>query len=144
MKPADQVIQQCNEIISNYRIFYTFGTSKFIFMHELSIAVSIVEIAEEYASKADSSEVKEIELDIGALSGVVIEALEFAFKSAVEKTVLENASVKINYIMGKARCLDCDTVFDVEDLYTPCPSCNSFHTEVIEGRELRVKSLTVE
>ena len=49
-------------------------------MHELSIAVNIVEIAEENARKEDAKLISEIELEIGSQSGVVLEALELALE----------------------------------------------------------------
>ncbi len=113
-------------------------------MHELSIAMSIVEIAEENVQQSKLSKVTEIELDVGELSGVVFDALEFAMVEAVKDTVLKDAVRKINRIPGKAKCKECGCVFEVEDIYTPCPECASFENEVINGKELKVKSLIAE
>ncbi len=110
-------------------------------MHELSIAMNIVEIAEEESKKAGTSTVSEIELEIGTMAGVVIEALDFALAEAKKNSVLSNAKFIINNIHAKARCLDCNHEFDVEELFTPCPKCNSFRNEVIQGKELKVKRL---
>lgn len=44
-------------------------------MHELSIAQSIIEIAENIARENDSKAVKKIKVQIGEFSGVVKEAL---------------------------------------------------------------------
>lgn len=113
-------------------------------MHELSIAMSIVEIAEENAKQSNVTKLTEIELEVGALSGVVYDALEFAMEEAVRDTILENAIRKIIRIPGKAKCNDCSNEFDVDDIYTACPKCNSFDSEVIGGKELRVKTLVGE
>ena len=113
-------------------------------MHELSIAMSIVEIAEENINQANLSKVTEIELDVGELSGVVFDALEFAMVEAVKDTVLQNAVRKINRIPGKARCNECGFEFELEDIYTPCPKCASFENEIINGKELKVKTLIAE
>ena len=113
-------------------------------MHELSIAMNIVEIVDEEVKKAEASVVRELELDIGRLSGVVIEALEFALTEAVKDSVLEKARITINDIPATAKCNECQFEFAVEDLYTPCPSCHSFDTEIISGGELRIRSLFVD
>ena len=113
-------------------------------MHELSIATSIIDIAEEEVKKADAHKVLEINLDIGELAGVVIEAMEFAMDVVVKNTVLENANVVINKIPGMAKCYDCGKEHPVEDLYSPCPDCNSYRNEIIQGRELKISSLVVE
>jgi hydrogenase nickel incorporation protein HypA/HybF len=60
-------------------------------MHELSIAMSIVEIAEDNAAMAGVKSVSEIQIEVGNLSGVVDEALEFALEEAVKNTILRNA-----------------------------------------------------
>jgi hydrogenase nickel incorporation protein HypA/HybF len=113
-------------------------------MHELSIAMNIVEIAEENARNANTSVITEIELDIGTQSGVVLEALEFAMQSAVQGTMLEKAEVKINSIPAKGVCSQCRHEFFVEDLFAPCPECGNPFCEIIQGKELKVKCLKAE
>jgi len=113
-------------------------------MHELSIAMSIVEIAEENAKNANTSVISEIELDIGSQSGVVIEALEFAMQSAVIGTMLEYAEVKINVIPAKAICVNCQNEFYVNEIFSPCPECGNPFCDVFQGKELKVKSLKAE
>lgn len=113
-------------------------------MHELSIAMSIIEIAEENARREKARIINEIELDIGTQAGVVLEALDFAMQSAVQGTMLESARVKINTIPAKAACAACQHEFYVEDVFNPCPECGNPFSEIIQGRELKVKSLKVE
>jgi hydrogenase nickel incorporation protein HypA/HybF len=113
-------------------------------MHELSIAMSIIEIAEENARKENASVITEIELDIGTQSGVVLEALDFAMQVAVKGTMLEQAALRINSIPARAICNSCQHAFRVEDVFSPCPACGHPYSEVVQGRELRVKSLKVE
>ena len=113
-------------------------------MHELSIAMNIVDIANEETKKANAKKVFEIELEIGTMSGVVLEALEFALQEAVKDSILENAKIIISEIQAKAKCQNCLHVFKIKDLYSPCPNCNELKTEIISGKELRVKSLKVE
>jgi hydrogenase nickel incorporation protein HypA/HybF len=110
-------------------------------MHELSIAMSIVEIAEENAAMAGVKSVSEIQIEVGNLSGVVDEALEFALEEAVKNTILKNAKRIVIKTPGKAKCLECNHEFDVDDVFTPCPKCSSFNNEIISGQELRVKSM---
>ncbi len=113
-------------------------------MHELSIALNIVEIAEENAKQSNVNLITEIELVVGELSGVVYEALEFAMEEAVKNTILEKAKRTIIRISGKAKCTSCSHEFDVKDIYTACPKCKSFINEIIQGNELRVESLIAE
>ncbi|MFH0757271.1 MAG: hydrogenase maturation nickel metallochaperone HypA [Bacteroidota bacterium] len=68
-------------------------------MHEMSIALSIVDLADEQANLAHAGKIIEIELDIGTMSGVEVEALNFALEIAAMDTLLEAAVVKINRIL---------------------------------------------
>lgn len=113
-------------------------------MHELSIALGIVDIAEKEVKKAQAKKVDEIELLIGALSGVELDALEFVWPSAVQDTVLAEAKKKIQYNEAKARCLECETIFPVENAYDACPKCGSYFKDVFQGKELKVKRLILE
>ncbi len=125
-------------------IYITFGNSNSQSMHEFSIAVDIIDLATSYARKESVSEVKEIEIEVGQLSGVVIEALAFSLEVAVKGTTLEKARRNLVVIPGRARCTSCGHEFDTGTLYTPCPLCQAPSPSIIQGRELRVKSLTVE
>lgn len=110
-------------------------------MHELSIAVAIVDIAAKETTKANASKVDWIELEIGTLAGIEVDSLNFVWPSAVKDTVLENATKKISIIHGEAKCKDCDTVFKLDAIYDACPACNSYLKGIIKGKELVVKSL---
>jgi hydrogenase nickel incorporation protein HypA/HybF len=110
-------------------------------MHEMSIALSIVEIAEKEAKKASVNEFAAIELEIGTLAGIEFSALEFVWEAAAKGSVLENAKRNITKIQAIARCIHCKTEFPVKFVHDPCPECESFEKEIICGKELRVKSL---
>ena len=113
-------------------------------MHELSIALGIVKIAEEESRKAQASKVTAIELEIGSMSGIELDALEFAWPVAVKDTILAEANREVDWIEAKARCIECQHEFDVENSYDSCPLCNSYFKDIYKGKELRVKSLEVE
>jgi hydrogenase nickel incorporation protein HypA/HybF len=110
-------------------------------MHELSIATSIIDIAEEFAREKHVEKVLKIEIEVGKLSGIVRENLIFALEIAVEDTVLKDAGIIIDEIEGRSKCYACGTEFVNNDWYTPCPSCQSLDFEIIAGKELRVKSI---
>jgi len=113
-------------------------------MHELSIVMNIIEIAEDNAKKANASVINEIELEIGTQAGVVREALDFAIESAKTGTMLENAKWVIHEIPALAKCTSCGNEFESADLFTPCPKCSNPFSDIFQGKELRVKSLKVE
>jgi hydrogenase nickel incorporation protein HypA/HybF len=112
-------------------------------MHELSIAVNIVELATDEAKKANAKKVLKLELDIGRLSGVLPEALEFAMEEAIKGSLLEKAAIAYNYIPAVGNCPDCCNEFDTDDYFKICPFCNSTNTFFIKGKELNIRSLEV-
>lgn len=112
-------------------------------MHEMSIALSIVDIASDICLKEQKSSATKIGLEIGQLSGVQYEALEFVWPLAVEGTVLEKAEKEIIKVNGEATCLECGNHYAVQHHYDNCPKCQSFFKEVTKGKELRVKYLEV-
>lgn len=107
----------------------------------MSIAMSIVKIAEKEAEKAKVTNFSAIDLEIGTLAGVEFEALDFVWEVAVQKTVLEKAEKRIIKIPAKARCGDCQNVYSINFIHDNCPTCESFLKTIIQGKELRVKSL---
>jgi len=112
-------------------------------MHELSIAQSIVELAESVAEKEKADSVQSINIEVGDLSGVVLDALEFAMEMTVKNTKLENAAINFLKITGKADCKKCNIQFETDNLLAICPKCKSANFNIIDGKQLRIKSLTV-
>ena len=112
-------------------------------MHELSIAQSIVELAEREARNHRAVSIEELELEIGDLAGIDWLALEFAMESAVKDTILENARVIRQRVAGEGRCGDCENQFPMENLFSACPFCGSYMVKIIKGKELRIKSLMI-
>ena len=121
---------------------YTYSLIEAI-MHELSIAQSIVELAEREARNHQADSIEELELEIGALAGIEWNALEFALESAIKGSLLEDARVVRLKIAGEGRCGDCENIFPVENLFSACPVCGSYAVKIIKGKELRIKSIVV-
>jgi hydrogenase nickel incorporation protein HypA/HybF len=113
-------------------------------MHELSVAYSIVELVEERARKEGAGKVTRVELEIGEMAGIEYYALEFAWDVATKESLLNSSELIINKIEATAVCSDCNTSFQVNSAFDPCPSCGSFRSEVIKGKELRVASFIID
>ena len=113
-------------------------------MHELSIALSIVELAEEEARKANAAIIIKVEVEIGTMAGVENEALLFAWDSVVQETMAQHAKLVIHSIPAEAHCLECEKDFPVENFFVECPHCKSFRYQITKGKELRVSSLLVD
>ncbi|MDR1499547.1 MAG: hydrogenase maturation nickel metallochaperone HypA [Tannerellaceae bacterium] len=112
-------------------------------MHELSIALSIIELVREQALRSQALSIEEVEIEIGRLSGVEVETLTFALQSAVKDTMLERARIVRRDIEGEGICGDCGVGFAVSGIFSPCPHCGSYAVRLIKGKELRVKSIII-
>ncbi|MBU5636666.1 hydrogenase maturation nickel metallochaperone HypA [Geomonas sp. Red69] len=107
-------------------------------MHEMSITQSVVEICEGHAA---GRKVVEVVLEIGELSGVVPESVEFCFEACSKGTLLEGAKLTIEEVPGRGSCPACHGEFPLQSLFSPCPGCGAFGLSVVSGEELRVKEL---
>lgn len=113
-------------------------------MHEFSIAVNLIEIAVEYAQKADAKKITQIEIELGELSGIIQDSLEFCFEAACKDTIAENSILSIKIILAISECLDCNKKFETGSLLSVCPNCDSIKCRTVQGKELKIKSITVD
>ena len=114
-------------------------------MHELSIAMSILDMAEEEAERQGGVRVQAIHLRLGPLSGVVKEALLGAYDLAREASTLEDAELIIEEVPILASCPSCGTtrpVISVQHLC--CAECGTPTPEVVSGRELEIVALEIQ
>jgi hydrogenase nickel incorporation protein HypA/HybF len=110
-------------------------------LHELSIARGIIEICEQHSG---GRPVLAVTLEIGSLSGVVPEALEFCFEAATRGSLLGGARLEIERVDATGFCSACGVVSRIGTYFDPCPSCGALSLELRTGEEMRVKDLEVE
>jgi hydrogenase nickel incorporation protein HypA/HybF len=111
-------------------------------MHELSIALSIVDIALEQAQSLGT--VEAVHLKLGPLAGVVPRALISAWELAREGTAVAGAELVIQEVPLVVWCPACEANQPAESLQHLCCSvCGTPTAEVITGRELEVTALEV-
>jgi hydrogenase nickel incorporation protein HypA/HybF len=113
-------------------------------MHELSIALSILDVAAETAGRHGGARVAAIHLRLGALSGVVKEALLSAYELAREGSALPDAALVIEEVPLVAYCPACAAERTVSAQQLCCPACGAPTPEVVRGRELEVVALEIE
>lgn len=109
-------------------------------MHELSLVQGVVEICEQHAG---GRRVLEVTLEIGDLSGVVPEALEFCFEAVARGTLLETARLVIEKVPATGFCSICGVVSKIETYFDSCPCCGAVALDLRSGDEMRVRDLEV-
>lgn len=110
-------------------------------MHELSLAVSAVELCLE---NANGRRVTKVYIEKGPFSGVDRHAFEFAWLEAIRNTLLSYTEMELIENEGRLECHHCKYQFESNELITLCPKCDHFDLGIISGREFRVLSLEVE
>ena len=114
-------------------------------MHELSIALNMVDIAAETARKNGGGRVEALYLKLGMLSGVAKDALLFSWELACAGVAaLEGSRLVIEEIPVVVRCPACATDEKLETINRlVCPHCNSAVSAIVEGRELEITALEI-
>lgn len=113
-------------------------------MHELSIAHSIVEMAEEALAATGPVKVETVHVRIGALAGIVAEALSFGWGVATQGTPLEGAQLRVDELPVIVNCEGCGRCSTLEGSYPLfCPSCGRLTNQIIQGRELELWSIEI-
>lgn len=108
-------------------------------MHELAITQSVVDAV---CERAAGRPVRSVQVQVGALTAVVPEAMLFCFDLVAEGTVADGARLDIECCPGAARCRGCGADFAVADLILLC-ACGSADVQVTAGRELSILSMEV-
>lgn len=113
-------------------------------MHELSIAISIVEMAEQEARRRGGVHVSAVHLKLGLLSGVVKEALRFSYGVSCEGTMLEGSELVIEEAPVVVYCENCEAERSLSSLQAFfCPVCSTPAPKVIRGQELELVAMEI-
>jgi len=108
-------------------------------MHEMSIAVSIVEIVTEQLGDYPDGRVSSVNVRIGEASGVDPGQLRFAFPVAAEGSALDGTDIVIDIVPLTFRCRACSHA-PMDPGSAACPRCGSGDIELAAGTELEIAS----
>jgi hydrogenase nickel incorporation protein HypA/HybF len=114
-------------------------------MHELSIALGIIEVVGEEMLKHGDARVSAVHLKLGALSGVDKDALLFSFDVASEGTPIQGARLDIREVPVVIFCSKCGEEREIESIQNlVCSVCGELSANACRGRELQVVALELE
>lgn len=108
-------------------------------MHELAVTESVVDAV---TDRLGDVPVVRVRLAIGRLSGVVPDAVRFAFDLVTAGTSLDGAVLEIDEPPGRIRCRSCGATADTGDPVAGC-TCGSLDVEVTDGQDLRIVAVEV-
>ncbi|WP_299816036.1 hydrogenase maturation nickel metallochaperone HypA [uncultured Roseibium sp.] len=112
-------------------------------MHEMSLCESILDILKDQAAVDHFSRVKRVRVDIGPLSCVEPEALQFGFDVVMKGSLAEGAVLEIARPPAEALCLSCFKTVPVKERFDTCAECGSEALQVVSGEDLKIRELEV-
>jgi hydrogenase nickel incorporation protein HypA/HybF len=114
-------------------------------MHELSIALSILDQAAEEAQRHGAARIRAIHLRLGPLAGVVKEALLSAYELARDAETFGDAKLMIEEVPIVAHCPKCEKDQSVAAVdWLCCIVCGTPTPDIVRGRELELVALEIE
>jgi hydrogenase nickel incorporation protein HypA/HybF len=114
-------------------------------MHELSIAMSMIDVASQEVARHGYARVAALHLKLGSLSGVDRNALEFSYQIACEGTPLSGSRLIIETVPVVVHCSRCMADKKIDSIQTlQCPDCGELSCGIAQGRELQVVALEFE
>jgi hydrogenase nickel incorporation protein HypA/HybF len=113
-------------------------------VHELSVALSLIELAAEKAGEVGGGRIEAVHLRLGRLAGVAKDALAFSFDLASRGTPLEGARLVIEEVPVVVFCSECGAERELNEVWLfRCPACGVLTPDVRHGRELELTALEV-
>jgi hydrogenase nickel incorporation protein HypA/HybF len=112
-------------------------------MHEISIMQGTLDLALQTATASAASQILCLRLRVGAMTGVVPEALQFAFEALREGTIAGAARLEVETISASCWCAQCQMEFEAKDWLQDCPQCHRPSMELRRGLELELASIEV-
>jgi hydrogenase nickel incorporation protein HypA/HybF len=113
-------------------------------MHELSIAMSLIEGVSQAAENNGAALVCSVRLRLGALSGVVKDALLFSYQLASEGTLAQGSQLIIENVPVTVFCDRCAAEKTLDSIQKfCCPTCSNMTPEILTGRELELVAIEV-
>ena len=113
-------------------------------MHEMSLAEGVLDLIERNAAEQGFARVLSVQLEIGQLAGVDIDAMRFSFDAVTSGTLAADATLDIRAAPGEAWCMACSRGVEISRRGDPCPYCGSYQLQVTGGNDMMLKSLEVE
>lgn len=111
-------------------------------MHELGIALHVMDTVEELAKENELEHVYSVTLEIGEVSGVIFDYLADVWDWAANKRELfQGSKLLCETIPAITYCRNCHKTYETVIYGRTCPHCQSPETELAQGDELNIKEI---
>ena len=114
-------------------------------MHEVSIALAIVDEITERAAQAQAAKISAVYLRVGRLTAIDERALQFAWDLATSNTPAFNSKLVIDFVPLAIACKQCNAERVIDEGMLPiCPVCGNSSNAIVRGRELLITAMEVD
>lgn len=114
---------------------------KKLIMHEIRIAKDLSEIVLDVARQGKLSRVTKVNISFGQMIQIVPDIFDFAFREAVRDTIAMDAAIDIEILPVRMKCKNCEKEFSINENSYSCTNCGSTDLDIIQGKELFIKSI---
>lgn len=113
-------------------------------MHEASIVLSLLDTLSDKCRQEGYRSIESVRLKIGMASGIMPEAIVFAFEVAKHDTIAGKAELFIDMVPVGGSCSGCGKDFEVDERFVlSCPLCGSLSFRIDKGYELDIVEMEV-
>ena len=109
-------------------------------MHELGIAADVCRAV---ADHAGGKRVRSFTVEVGALAGVSVDALDFCVREVAKDVGLGEPDVTIVLVPAEMKC-SCGIEYAAEDVLDPCPSCGGYQRHITSGMDISIRDIELE
>jgi hydrogenase nickel incorporation protein HypA/HybF len=113
-------------------------------MHEVSVATALIRSVLAHKAERNLSRISQIVIRIGPLSGIMPEALQFAYDSLRQGTLLQDTELVMQESGMNTECRHCHHAFDHPLMPDRCPRCGSEDLRILGGDEFYIQHLVTE
>jgi hydrogenase nickel incorporation protein HypA/HybF len=113
-------------------------------MHEMSLAVALLERVLAEAGRGGLRNVNQVNVELGALQAVEPDLLIEAFRAAALNSPAQGARLDLELRPAEASCLACAELFQPSYQDYVCPRCGQANVKILRGKEMFLLSLSGE
>ena len=111
-------------------------------MHELGLVFHMVDLLEKVGEENELTHIERVVLDLGEVSGVLVDQLQDCWKWASAKSeVLTGAVLEVNQLPAVTICNDCGRTYPTVAHGRICPHCESPNTVLVSGNQMEVREV---
>ena len=113
-------------------------------MHEMGVTQGVLDAVIEASAAAGATRVNVVRLNVGELTALVPDSMQFAWECLTPGTLAEGAVLEIAETPGRSLCLTCSTEFEHDRYDRRCTACGAATTEVVSGDDLLIDTVDVD